>query len=384
MGLLAAAATLAGIKSANDYTIALQRLAVQTGRTVDAIDAQFGDLTRSAANRTGMSLPDTFSIVSEASGVIKDPAELQRVLVGTPQTGGLLDFVNVLQRGDPKSGSAEEIAKNVIAADHILNAYKQKDMARVNESLYRSVLGSHMELGPLVTQLGYFGEQFRLAAGGRPAATDDILKLAELGYWGVGRGKWGAGFGQILRTVLKPSKANVPALESLGILAPDGSLSASTQNASGEFTPLAMIANAIKQTQGMKPMDIQELVMRAFPANAARVFAEALSPKTQGFLQRIDASQAAMPTLLAAQATLMQNLSAQTQRVSHNFAILAGVLDKPIMLGLTKSASDLADKLYGLTQYFTKHRNLSSSLTPASLRNLSAVRLAGGERVSPA
>jgi len=362
IGLAAAATAAIGIKNIDEYTKAIERLAVQSGKTMPAIDRQFGSLALSASNRTGMSLTDVLGIASQAAGVVKDPKELHAALVGTGRSGGLLDLVNVLQRSTDKPGDPNEIARNVITADHILNAYKQGDMARVNERLYRSVVGSHMELGPLVTQLGYFGEQYRLASGGRPAATEDILSLAELGYWGVGHGKWGAGFGQILRTVLKPSDKNVPALAALGMLNPDGTISSSTQNAAGQFTPMSMISEAIARTKGMRPMDVQRLVMQALPANAARVMAEALSPKTQGFLQRIDASQAGMPSILSAQHTLMNNLGDQSERLYKNFSNLSGILEKPVFLKLTDAASKAADALYGLINVAQQHPAASAAV----------------------
>jgi hypothetical protein len=339
---IAAAATVAiGIKTASDLQDAYSRIGVQSGKSGPAIDRMFSKTMLSASNRTGISLTDILGMGTELSGVLKDPGEVNAALDGGGK-GGIVDLVNVLKRSGASTGAPEEIAKSVVTIDHILNAYTGDAMRHVNDKLYRAVVGSHMKLSTLETQIGYFGEQFRLASGGRPAAVDDILKLSELGYWGIGKGKWGAGFGQILRSVDHPTKMSMPALKTLGILDANGKISDTTQNSKGEFTPWKMIEEARKRSAGMTPMQQQELINK-LPANAARVFAEALSPKTTAFLARQEAAQGNMLPLLQTQAEFMGNLNEQTQRLTENFKNFAAQLAAPWITTLTKPFKALAD-----------------------------------------
>lgn len=353
MGVAAAATFAIGIKGAANLQQSLAQLSVQTGRTVADLDATFTKLSMAGSNRTGMSLHDAFNVTREVSGVIKDRAELQRVM----GAGGMLDFVTVLRKSGVSQSSPESIARNVITIDHILNAYREKEMAHVQDRLYRAAVGSHMDLGSLTTQVGYFGEQFRLASGNRKGAVDDIMTLAQLGYWGIGHGKWGSGFGQILRTVNRPTKAALGALTQLGIFDADGKLSSTTQNEYGEFTPMAMIAKAIERTYGrhMAPMAIQQLLNQALPANAARVMAEAMSPKTTAFVQRLHDQQRSMPSLMDAEGLLMGNLNDQTSRLIENFKNLATMLERPFQGPLARFVGGLADRAGGAAEFFRTH-----------------------------
>jgi len=241
VGGLAAAVTLGvGIDQSAKTQQLLSAMSVQTGRSQASLAAEYMPIVLAAGNRTGMSAENVLGIAREVSGVIKDPRELRQSLLGTGGKGGIFDLVSVLTKTGVSSDSPTDISRLVIRADHILNAYTAKDQAYVNDRLYRSAVGSHMELGPLVTQLGYFGETFRLARG-RPAAAGDILSLAQLGYWGVGTGKWGAGFGQILNSILSPTKAALPRLIDLGVLDKHGRPTRTTVDANGSFTPIAMI-----------------------------------------------------------------------------------------------------------------------------------------------
>lgn len=358
IGIAAAAAFAIGIKGAADLQQSIAQLAVQSGRTTASIDKQFTGLAVKASFRTGMPLADTFRVIREVSGVIKDRRELENAIVGRGQ-GGILDLVTVLKRSGVSDADPSSIARNVITLDHILNAYREPEMRRVNERLYRAAVGSHMELNPLVTQVGYFGEQFRLAGGNRKGNVDDILTLAELGYWGIGHGKWGSGFGQILRQVTRLPENSLGAMAQLGVInahiagvskngkpkwAMDG-YSPSTVNAHGEFTPMAMITAAIARTAGMTPMARQALLNQAFPANAARVMAEAMSPKTQGFVQRLRRSEGGMQPLMSAEATLLGNLNDQTERLYNNFKLLSTLLERGMAGRLSRMLVGLNDRM---------------------------------------
>ncbi len=356
VGGFAALATLGvGLSGGADVQRALAILAVQTGRSRADLAREYLPLAILSSNRTAMSLGDTLGVVSQTAGVIKDRGELHDAIAGRGSTGGILDFVNVLKRSNVTTESPAAIAKNVIQLDHILNAYRAPEMAKVHDAVYRAVVGSKMDLGAVVTQAGYFGEQFRLASGGRPGATHDILKLAELGFWGLGHGRWGTGFGQILRTIAHPSKSQIPALEQLGVFDSSGRVAGTTANARGEFTPLAMLDAARTHAAGLNPMQLQMLINRALPANAARVFAEAMSPKTTGFLKRLDASQASMPSIVTAETMLMGNLKDQTARLVTAFQNLANVLTGPLLGPLTGFVSHLADLVGGAGTFFAHH-----------------------------
>ena len=355
-GSYAALGTAAiGVKTAADLQDAYTQIGAQSGRSGQSVQSSYSDMLLSVSKRTGVSMKDALGITSEVAGVIKDQKELRAAIAGVGSSGGIIDFVNVLKRSNVSTGSDESTAKDVITLDHILNSYTAPAMAHVQDRLYRAAVGSHMDLKPLVTQISYFGEQFRLAGGNRSTNVDDIMQLAELGYWGMGKGKWGAGFGQILRTINKPSKNNVSALKALGIMDANGKYDSSVVDAQGQFTPMAMIEHARGVTAGMRPMDIQALVNRAFPANAARTMAEALSPKTRAFLARLDASQGNMQPLMQLQAEYMGNLNEATDNLRKQFENLAATLAMPWLTSITKPIKALGDFFGNLAQYFNAH-----------------------------
>lgn len=353
-GYAALATSAVGIRGAGNLQDAFTSIGAQSGRTGGSVAGQWTPTLLSVSDRTGVSMEDTIGVMREVGGVIKDQRDLIAVMSGNGR-GGIVDFANVLKKTGAAHGSLEDISKNFITLAHILNAYKGSEITGLEDKVYRAVVGSHMDLGALTTQAGYFGEQFRLASGGRKTAPEDILQLAETGYWGIGKGKWGSGFGQILRTIAHPSKKQLPYLEELGVLDSRGRYSTSTVDAKGEFTPWAMVEEARRRIAAMNPMQAQAVISNALPANAARTMSEVTSPKTAAFMARQEAAQGNMVPLMQLQAEYMGNLNDQTQRLVENFKNLAAQLAAPWIKELTAPIKGLADFFGRTAQWASKH-----------------------------
>ena len=366
VGLVAALTAGIGVKVDSENQAAVNRIAGQTGRKPADVAKTFLPIAYAGTNRTGMSVSDALDVTAQVSAIIKDPKELRASIVGDGKNGGILDLVSVL-KAQGVGGSPAEIAKEVATVDHMLNAYSGPAMARVNDKLYRYVVATNGDLSKVTTQMGYFSEQYRLAGGTRPANIDDIFAAVQLGVAGIGHGKWGSGFGQILRTISRYSKEQKIPLEQLGVLDANGNLSSTTENEKGEFTPMAMINEMRRRAKALKlsPIATQELVNRAFPANAARVVSEAMSPKTTAFLARSAQAQASLPSLMATQAVQMQRLDKETERLEKNFGQLAGVLAGPIIQPLTSLVTNLGTLAYNLANFLRSHPSINSIASSA-------------------
>lgn len=363
-GALAGGMLWGGIQRAGTVQDASTAIALGLGATGKSFDetqqktATWRSLALRLSMMTAQDMPTTLGLIQNMSTSIKNPAQLAAIM---PDVARVADTMYL----NPAHHVAfAESTTEMARLAHMFGAYSAADMKPLAEATYRLGFSSPDRLSRMVTQLGYFGEDYARAmmrpgdsADQKAAAVNETLRLALLGDVSIGHGKWGSGYDRMIRDLIHPtSDAKFAGQVNMGLRDKHGALTRGVVvDAQGRFTPERMIQYLSDRYEKMDPMSRLGVFASGFNVTAARVLGGAANPKALNYLHGVQGTMANMPSLETAQEQLMGSLSSKQKLAASNWGSFLTVVGTSLVPELTSLTGAVADLLGKLTVFLYDH-----------------------------
>jgi hypothetical protein len=385
-GLGGLAFMASGIHNAANLEAAGTQAAVAMGLPTDQVMKMFQPVAMQMSVATAQSTTDTMKMIQgiTTSG-FNNPNELLANNAALPMA--IARYADTQFLGLHHVAFQDSVSQSAALA-HQLGTRDPKSMYDMLNTLFKISQDMPDNIKTAQNQVKYYGAQY-VQAGVTPS---EVLQLqATADRLGLGTGRSGTGFRQILQSLRTPSSDKMfDAQSALGLI----SGSHMVRGASGKLervTEDRFIKNGVFDVEGLFKYLNQKYdearkkggnALNDFNANLAGISTAGAAPIVTGFTsdagrdQRAKVSQTMtrVHSLQDAQTQLINNLNNQTKLLTSNFATLSAVVAGPLIKPLTSIVHGMASGIGNAAVYLSQHHGAQVAATAAgSLLTLAGI-----------